>query len=189
MRARSCVCLTDADSRHLGPSTNNGSASLFGIKPVAVARLYFEDDSSRRSAGKLLSRDKARWIAVRIMKLPELLRRAGSFVCQRRFPRPASLASCPQRQQHSRRSRLSAHNTRHRMDVRRIGRFKAGFQVRGRLFRDHALVVTDRFCQNDAALQPDRSFAPQLRERKIASRAASSLVSSASRLTSSDIDR
>jgi len=42
----------------------------------AVARLYFEDDSSRRSAGKLLSRDKARWIAVRIMKLPELLRRS-----------------------------------------------------------------------------------------------------------------
>jgi hypothetical protein len=42
----------------------------------AVARLYFEDDSSGRSAGKLLSRDKARWIAVRIMKLPELLRRS-----------------------------------------------------------------------------------------------------------------
>jgi hypothetical protein len=42
----------------------------------AVARLYFEDDSSRRSAGKLLSRDKARWFAVGIMKPPELLRRS-----------------------------------------------------------------------------------------------------------------
>jgi hypothetical protein len=42
----------------------------------AVARLYFEDDSSRRSAGKLHSRDKARWIAARIRKLPEVLRRS-----------------------------------------------------------------------------------------------------------------
>jgi hypothetical protein len=40
-----------------------------------VARLYFEDDLGGRSAGKLLSRDKARWIATRIMRLPELLRR------------------------------------------------------------------------------------------------------------------
>jgi hypothetical protein len=39
----------------------------------AVARLYFEEDSSRRSAAKLHSRDKARWIAARIRKLPELL--------------------------------------------------------------------------------------------------------------------
>jgi hypothetical protein len=75
MRVLSCVCLTDADSRHLGPSTNNGSASLFGIKTVKqFAHLYFDDDLSRRPAGKLLPRDRARWMATRIMKLPELLR-------------------------------------------------------------------------------------------------------------------
>lgn len=39
----------------------------------AVARLYFDDDSSRRP-DKLLPRDRARWIATWIMKLPELLR-------------------------------------------------------------------------------------------------------------------
>jgi len=40
MRARSCVCLTAADSRHLGPSTNNGSASLFAIKTVKRSRVF-----------------------------------------------------------------------------------------------------------------------------------------------------
>jgi hypothetical protein len=40
-----------------------------------VARLYFEDDLSGQSPGKLLSRDKARWIATKIVRLPELLRR------------------------------------------------------------------------------------------------------------------
>jgi hypothetical protein len=40
----------------------------------AVAHLYFDDDSSRRSAGKLLPRDRARRLATRIMKLPELRR-------------------------------------------------------------------------------------------------------------------
>lgn len=39
----------------------------------AVARLYFEEDSSPQSAGKLLPRDRAQWIAARIMRLPELL--------------------------------------------------------------------------------------------------------------------
>ena len=42
----------------------------------ALARLYFEDDLSGRSSGKLLSRDNARCIATGIMRLPDLLRRS-----------------------------------------------------------------------------------------------------------------
>jgi hypothetical protein len=40
-----------------------------------LAYVYFEEESDRRSAAKLLERDKARRIAVNIAKLAELLSR------------------------------------------------------------------------------------------------------------------
>ncbi|MBO0718226.1 MAG: hypothetical protein J2P55_12925 [Rhizobiales bacterium] len=39
----------------------------------ALAYVYFEDASGRRSAAKLLTKDQARRIAVNISKLPDLL--------------------------------------------------------------------------------------------------------------------
>lgn len=65
--------------RFPAPWTVEETHACFTVRDAngqALAYIYFEDESGRRAAAKLLTHDEARRIAANIAKLPSLLRDA-----------------------------------------------------------------------------------------------------------------